>query len=278
MASSQGAPSQAPSPREIWRLGNYAKMAEETIGKLGEDLVRAAGITSGQRVLDVAAGAGNSSIPAAHKGASVTALDITPELLEAGRARAEREGLEISWREGDAQDLPFADGEFDVVISSIGAMFAPDHQKTADELLRVCKPGGTVAMANWTATGTVQGFFQSLSRYAPEPPPGWKSPLMWGDPGYVTDLFGDRIDSLEVTEESVLLDRFESVEDMLAYYRENFGPAIAAFAAVADDPAKVKQLEQDYLDFTRSADVSKGEGRPCLDLAYNIFVGRKRSV
>src|SRR3954454_6215221 len=139
--------------RTMWAAGDYPRVARELIGELGEGVVRAAGVRAAQRVLDVAAGTGNASLPAARTGADVVAADLTPELLAEGERLAEQEGLRLTWVEADAEALPFPDREFDAVLSVVGAMFAPHHQQTADELLRVCRPGGSIAMINWTPEG-----------------------------------------------------------------------------------------------------------------------------
>ena len=159
--------------RAMWASGDYAAMVETWISPLGERLVEAAGIEPGMRVLDVAAGSGNASLPAARRGARVTASDLTPELLEEGRRRAEAAGVELDWVQGDAEQLPFADGEFDVVVSCVGAMFAPRHQAAADELVRVCRPGGTVALLSWTPEGMIGALFRVSARspHRPRPAP-----------------------------------------------------------------------------------------------------------
>src|SRR5690606_24079211 len=156
--------------------------------------VEACALESGQRVLDVAAGTGNASIPAAEAGAAVTASDLTPELLEAGRTRAEAAGVELDWVTADAEDLPFEDASFDVVMSSIGAMFAPRHQAVADGLGRVCRPGGTAALLSWTPEGMLGHLFKTIGPFAPPPPPGAQPPPLWGSEDHLRDLFGDRVD------------------------------------------------------------------------------------
>ena len=142
------------------------------------------------RVLDVAAGTGNASIPAARAGADVTASDLTPELLEAGRRRADAAGVTLAWVEADAEHLPFEDESFDVVISSIGAMFAPHHQETADELVRVCRPGGTIGLLSWTPEGMIGTLLRTLGPFAPPPPPGAQPPPLWGSEAHLLELFG----------------------------------------------------------------------------------------
>ncbi len=189
----------AGAARAMWALGDYHRFAKELIWSFGPILVEACGISPGQRVLDVAAGTGNVAIRAAQAGADVVALDITPESLAAGRREAESLGVELEWVEGDAQDLPFGDDEFDVVTSSAGAIFAPDHQAVADELLRVCRPGGTIGMIAFVAKGLSAEFFELFGRFAPPPAPGELSPILWGDESHVRDLFGDRVASLELS-------------------------------------------------------------------------------
>src|SRR5919109_821451 len=146
--------------RAAWALGDYHRFAKETVWERGAELVEACGIRAVQRVLDVAAGTGNTAIRAAEAGADVVASDLTPENFDAGRSEARARGVELEWVEADAQALPFADGEFDVVTSCLGAMFAPDHRKVADELLRVCRPGGTIGMINFTPEGLGGEFFE----------------------------------------------------------------------------------------------------------------------
>ncbi len=185
--------------RQMWALGDYHRFAKATVWQLGPVLVEACGISAAHRVLDVAAGTGNVAIRAARRGATVVASDLTPANFEAGRRAAAADGVELEWREADAEALPFKNGEFDVVTSCCGAMFAPDHRGVANELLRVCRPGGTIGMINFTPRGTALEFFDVLGHYAPPPPPGARSPLLWGDEDHVRALFGNRITSLEMT-------------------------------------------------------------------------------
>src|SRR5918993_2630133 len=166
--------------RAAWALGDYHRFAKATVWQRGVELVEACGISAGQRVLDVAAGTGNTAIRAAEAGARVVASDLTPANFEAGRREARARGVELEWVEADAEALPFGDGEFDVVTSLLGAMFAPDHEKVADELVRVCRPGGTIGMINFTPEGLAAEFFGLFARYAPAPPPGALPPILWG--------------------------------------------------------------------------------------------------
>jgi SAM-dependent methyltransferase len=205
-------------------------MVETFLLPLGPRLVAACDIGPGMRVLDVAAGTGNASIPAAQAGATVTASDLTPELLDAGRARAEAEGLELEWVEADAENLPFADESFDVVMSSIGAMFAPHHEAVADELVRVCRPGGTIGMLNWTPEGMIGALFRTMGPYAPAPPPGAQPPPLWGSEAHVGELFGDRLE-LHTLERDVLeITAFERPGDYGEHFKQRYGPTIAARA------------------------------------------------
>ena len=171
------------STTTIWALGDYHRFAKDLYWSFGPTLVAACGISPGQRVLDVAAGTGNVAIRAAQAGASVVASDLEPAQFEAGRREAQACGVELEWVQADAAALPFADGEFDVVTSSAGAIFAPDHQATADELVRVCRPGGTIGMLTFTPEGMAGEFFELFGRYAPPPEPGEQDPILWGDRG-----------------------------------------------------------------------------------------------
>src|ERR671924_1029110 len=179
--------------RAAWALGDYHRFAKETVWERGAELVEACGIKAGQRVLDVAAGTGNTAIRAAEAGAQVVAADLTPENFEAGRREARERGVELEWVEADAEALPFADNEFDVVSSSFGAIFAPSHEAVADEMLRVCRPAGTIGMLNFTPEGLFADFLGALAPYAPPPPPGALSPALWGSEQHVRELFGDRV-------------------------------------------------------------------------------------
>ena len=155
--------------RAMWALGDYPALAADIIPGLGQILVTACGVRAGDRVLDVAAGSGNAAIPAAYAGARVVASDLTPELLAAGQRQAARQGIELEWRQADAEALPFGDDQFDVVMSCLGVMFAPHHQASADELVRVCRPGGTVGLLNWTPEGFIGQMFAAMKPYAPRP-------------------------------------------------------------------------------------------------------------
>lgn len=242
--------------RALWASGDYPAVAAELIPSLGVELVRACNISSGDRVLDVAAGSGNAAIPAAEAGGIVTASDLTPELFDAGRAIAARRGVDLEWAEADAEALPFADNGFDVVISCVGAMFAPHHQAAADELIRVCRPGGTIGMINWTPTGFIGQLFATLKPYAPPPPPGASPPPLWGDEDHVRTLFGDGVSEITLRRQTVTLDHCADPAEFREYWKRNYGPTIAAYKFNADNPDRVADLDRDFLAFLTAT--SKG--------------------
>ena len=261
--------------RAMWALGDYHRFATQTVWGFGPVLVEACAIRSGQRVLDVAAGSGNVAIRAAESGAQVVASDLTPENFEAGRREARARGVQLEWMEADAESLPFADGEFDVVTSSVGAIFAPDHQAVADELLRVCRPGGTIGMINFTPEGLAAEFFELFGRYAPPPPPGALAPVLWGSEEHVRELFGGRLASLELA-------RREYVErspgDPAAYcefFKETFGPVVGLYASLADRPDRLAALDRDFLGFATRSNQGPPDGRAEYHYQYLLVVGRR---
>ena len=227
----------------MWASGDYPTMVETFLLPLGPRLVEACGVGPDMRVLDVAAGTGNASLPAAQSGASVTASDLTPELLEAGRRRAEAEGLELEWAEADAEALPFEDESFDVVMSSIGAMFAPHHQDVADELVRVCRPGGTIGMLNWTPEGMIGALFRTMGPFAPPPPPGAQPPPLWGSEDHVRELFGERVDLRTLERDALEITAFEHPRDYGEHFKAYYGPTIAAQANARRD-GRETELEE----------------------------------
>ena len=237
--------------RQMWALGDYPAVAEEIIPELGATLVRAAGVGPGDRVLDVAAGTGNAAIPAALVGASVVASDLTPELLAAGQALAARRGAELEWQQADAEALPYGDGEFDRVLSCVGVMFAPRHRASADELVRVCRPGGTIGLLNWTPEGFIGQLFAAMKPYAPPPPPGAQPPPLWGSEEHVRALLGDRVTDVVSRREPVMVDRFASPEAFRDYFKTHYGPTVVAYRGIAGDPERVAALDQDLADLAR---------------------------
>ena len=259
--------------RAIWASGDYPSMVETFLLPLGPRLVEACGIGPGMRVLDVAAGTGNASIPAAQRGANVTASDLTPELLDAGRRRAEAAGVQLDWVVGDAERLPFDDGAFDVVMSSIGAMFAPHHQAVADELLRVCAPGGTIGLLSWTPEGMIGALFRTMGPFAPAPPPGAQPPPLWGSETHLADLFGYRVAFHSQERDVLAVTAFDHPHDYATHFKERYGPTIAAQAN-----ARANGREDDFVaaldafcdEWNRG---TQGDAR--FEMEYLLSVGRK---
>jgi 2-polyprenyl-3-methyl-5-hydroxy-6-metoxy-1,4-benzoquinol methylase len=268
---------QKAADRAMWALGDYHRFAKATVWELGPVLVEACRIGPGQRVLDVAAGTGNVAIRAAEAGADVVASDLTPENFDAGRREARERGVQLEWVEADAEALPFGAGEFDVVTSSLGAMFAPDHRQVADELLRVCKPGGTIGMINFTPEGLAADFFGMLAGYAPPPPPGALPPLLWGSEEHVRELFGDRVDSLVLTR-SEYVERAATPRDYVELFNETFGPVIAVRGLLADQPERAAALDRESLELAERANRGASDGAAEYSYGYLLVVARKRAV
>jgi SAM-dependent methyltransferase len=216
--------------RTMWASGDYPSMVETFLLPLGPRLVEACGIGPGMRVLDVAAGTGNASLPAARAGAEVVASDLTGELLDAGRRRAEAENLDLEWVEADAEHLPFGDASFDVVMSCIGAMFAPHHQEVADELVRVCRPGGTIGLLSWTPEGQIGSLLRTIGPFAPPPPPGAQPPPLWGSEEHLRALFGDRLEPRTQQRDVLEVTAFARPRDFGEHFKSRYGPTIAARA------------------------------------------------
>ena len=262
--------------RALWASGDYPAVAADLIPDLGPRLVAACGVRSGQRVLDVAAGSGNAAVPAAATGATVTASDLTPELFEAGRAIAARHGVELDWVEADAEALPFDDNSFDVVLSCVGAMFAPHHQVTADELVRVVRPGGTIGMINWTPGGLIGNLFATMKPYAAPPPAGASAPPLWGDEDHVRELFGDKVTDLKARRETVRIDHCASPLEFREYWKRNYGPTIAAYRFNEDRPERVAELDRDFLTLLENWNQANEPGRTAYDAEYLLVTATKR--
>jgi ubiquinone/menaquinone biosynthesis C-methylase UbiE len=260
--------------RAMWALGDYHRFAKATVWELGPVLVEACRISAGQRVLDVAAGSGNVAIRASERGAQVVASDLTPENLAAGRREAAAHGLELEWVEADAEALPFADGEFDVVTSAVGAMFAPDHQAVADELVRVCRPGGTIGMINFTPEGLASDFFGLFAPYGP-PPPGPVPPIMWGSEDHVRALFGDRVESLALTRRTYT-ERAASPGHYRDFFKATFGPAVATYRDLEGQPDRAAALDRDFLDFATRANEGAPAGPAEYRYEYLLVLARTR--
>jgi SAM-dependent methyltransferase len=259
--------------RAMWASGDYPGMVETWISPIGPRLVEASGIAPAMRVLDVAAGSGNASIPAAKRGASVTASDLAPELLEAGRARAEAEGVKLDWVEADAERLPFEDESFDAVISSLGAMFAPRHAVAAAELVRVCRPGGTIGLLSWTPEGMVGALFRTMKPFAPPPPPGAQPPPLWGSEDHLRELFCERVAFRSMERDTLDVTAFARPEDFAADFRTNYGPTLVAeaHARKAGREAELhEELDRLVVDWDRGTN-----GRARFELEYLVAVATR---
>ncbi len=218
--------------RATWMSGDFDKIAQ-IMEPAAVAFIERQALAPGMRVLDVACGSGNLSLPAARAGAMVTGLDIAPNLIETARKRALAEGLNIDFDEGDAEQLPYADASFDSVMTMFGAMFAPQPERAAAELLRVCRSGGRIAMANWTPAGFIGQMFKTTAAHVP--PPNIPSPLLWGDEGCVRERLGTGVADLQVTRRMVSFCLPITPEQMVDYFRAWYGPTLRAFAALDED-------------------------------------------
>jgi SAM-dependent methyltransferase len=234
-------------PKTMWGSGNYAAVAER-ISDSGELVVERAGLEPGMDLLDVACGTGNATIPAARAGARVTGVDFSPDLLAIARERAADAMVEVDWIEGDIQELPFDDASFDRVISTFGHMFAPDHRRTADEMRRVCRPGGTIATACWTPEGSIGRMFRALAELVP-PPPGGEPPILWGTEEHTRELLGDgHFERHEIEW------RDESVESYASFMLESFGPLLNARELLGEREAELDEAFRGFLARENLAD------------------------
>lgn len=257
--------------RTMWALGNYPSVADEVIPELGGVLVEAVGVGPGDRVLDIAAGSGNASVPAAEAGATVVASDLSPALLEAGRA-AVGDGVRITWEEGDAEALPYDDASFDAVMSCVGVMFAPHHQEAADELVRVVRPGGRIGLLSWTPEGFIGQMFATMKPYAPPPPAGVQPPPLWGSEDHVRGLLGDAVTDLVATRRALRVDRFASAGEFREFFKARYGPTIAVYAANASDPERVAALDRDLDALAERF----GAGQGAFEWEYLLVTARRR--
>ena len=251
MPSPQGVPPSTPpdlsavkaKQQAAWSAGDYAIIGR-TLQIVGENLCEAVNLRAGERVLDVAAGNGNATLAAARHFAEVTSTDYVPALLERGRARAEAEGLQVTFREADAEALPFADSTFDVVLSTFGVMFTPDQARAAREMLRVCRPGGRIGLANWTPGSFIGELFKVLGRYLP-PAAGLRSPALWGTEERLKELFSEAEASIQATPR-IFNFRYRSPAHWMEVFRTFYGPVNRAFLAL--DTPRQDELERDILN------------------------------
>jgi SAM-dependent methyltransferase len=256
--------------RTMWASGDYPQIARR-ISTVGELLVERLGAGPGVEMLDVATGAGNVAIPAAKAGARVTGLDLTPELLEVARRRAQDEGVSIEFVEGDAESLPFGEGSFDRVSSCFGVMFAPRHQQAAAELLRVARPGGMIAVAAWTPEGLIGSMFRTTSSFLPPPPPELLPPVRWGEEDHVRSLLGAGGAELEFERHEVVFEH-ESTEAIIAEDERLLGPAILAKAAL-EPQGRYEELRGQMLELYGSANESS-DGRFRARAEYLVSIAR----
>ena len=260
--------------RAMWASGDYPAMVETFLLPLGPRLVEACGIGEGMRVLDVAAGTGNASIRAAERGAEVTASDLTPELLEAGRRVAEAEGTQLEWVEADAENLPFDDESFDVVMSSIGVMFAPHHQESADQLVRVCGPGGTIGLLCWTPEGMIGQLFKTMGPFAPPPPPGASPPPLWGSEDHLAELFGDRVEFTKLERDVLDITAFERPDDYRTHFTNYYGPTIAA-RKNAEKDGRAEEMDEALRRFCEEWNLGEPD-KARFEQEYLLAVGTRR--
>jgi ubiquinone/menaquinone biosynthesis C-methylase UbiE len=241
--------------RAAWSSGDYAVVGT-TLQIVGEELCEALDLRAGQKVLDVAAGNGNVALAAAHRWCEVTATDYVPELLARARDRAAAEGLDIAFQEADAEALPFDDRSFDIVVSTFGVMFTPDQDRAAAELVRVCKRGGKIGLANWTPEGFIGQVFKTIGKYV-APPPGARSPALWGTRARIAELFEPHAASVKTAQRNFVF-RYRTPEHWLKVFKSYYGPVLKTFAAL-EAPAQAA-LQSDLMmlidQFNRSGDRS----------------------
>jgi 2-polyprenyl-3-methyl-5-hydroxy-6-metoxy-1,4-benzoquinol methylase len=256
--------------KSMWMAGDFGQIAR-IIQAAADEFIASLGLKPGDKVLDVACGSGNLAIPAARTGATVTGVDIAPNLLEQARERAAAEGLTAQFDEGDAENLPYPDGAFDVVVTMYGAMFAPRPERVSAELVRVCKPGGRIAMANWTAEGHIGQMFKINGKHVP-PPPTMPSPIKWGDEATVRERLRDGIADLKITSKNCKWIFPFGPADVVEYFRMYYGPTQRAFGALDENgqAALRKELEQLWSDNNKATD-----GTTDVDAEYLEVVATK---
>jgi ubiquinone/menaquinone biosynthesis C-methylase UbiE len=246
-----------------WASGDFSVVAARIVFQ-AELLCETADLQAGWRVLDVATGSGNAALAAARRGCEAVGVDYVPALLERGRVRAAAEHLDVRFVEDDAEALPFPDASFDAVTSIYGVMFAPDHQRAAAELARVCRPGGRIALASWTPDGFIGETFRTFARYLP-PPPGVQPAVRWGDAAYLGWLFGHFAASMTSYRRTAVF-RFASAEENVDFFRTYYGPTLRAFESL--DPPRREALREDLLDLARRYDRNGGTGPIAITADY----------
>jgi SAM-dependent methyltransferase len=249
--------------QKMWASGDYAAVAAR-IHSMAERLCESADLVAGTRVLDVATGSGNAAIAAARRDCDVVGIDYVPSLLERAHARAAAEGLPIELLEADAEALPFADASFDAVLSVVGVMFAPNQEQAAAELMRVCRPGGTIALASWTPGGFIGDLLRTVTRYAP-PPPGVRPSVEWGDPIRLSELLGDGVDRVR-TRERVHTFRHRSAGDFADFFLTNYGPTERAAAGL--DASARAAMRVDLEALAAGASRLREGGAVAIDATY----------
>jgi SAM-dependent methyltransferase len=260
--------------RTMWASGDYPSMVETFLLPLGPRLAEACAVGHGMRVLDVASGTGNAAIAAAQRGATVTASDLTPELFDAGRRRAEAVGVELEWVEADAENLPFEDESFDVVMSSIGVMFAPHHQAAADQLVRVCRLGGTIGLLSWTPEGMLGALFRMMGPFAAPPPPGAQPPPLWGSEEHLRGLMGDRVEWRTLERDVLEITAFAHPHDYATHFKERYGPTIAV-RANAEKNGRAEEFDETFDAFTDEWNLGTTE-QARFEKEYLLAVGERR--
>ena len=255
-----------------WASGDFAVIGV-TLQPVGESLAEATDIRANEDVIDIAAGNGNATLAAARRFARVVSTDYVPALLDKGRARAEAEGLAVTFRMADAEALPFADASFDAALSTFGIMFAPDHRRAASEMLRVLRPGGRIGMANWTPDGFVGQLFKTIGKYVP-PPAGVVSPARWGEEAYVRDLFGHGAEQVH-GQNKVFNFRYASARHWLHVFRDYYGPVHKAFAAL--DAAGAAALEQELLAMLERLNTAGAHSLVVPGEYLEVIVGKRRN-
>jgi ubiquinone/menaquinone biosynthesis C-methylase UbiE len=255
--------------QKIWSSGDYGSIAWLTV-PLADVLCEAADVRPGSAVLDVATGTGHVALAAARRFADATGVDYVPALVETARKRAAAEGLSIDFQEGDAENLSFPDASFDFVLSAIGVMFTANHQRAADELVRVCRSGGTIGMVNWTPTGFVGQILKTVGKHVP-PPPGATPPPLWGTEDYVRELLGDRVAEWSFRTDTIT-QRFLSSEHFADFFIENYGPTRKASEALDDQG---RAAFRDDLVALASSSTRATDGTVATDWEYLVAVATK---